>query len=90
MRLVRPVSQCVALPNWDRIAVAKAKRTAAELAELVKAEANQAGIYCFVWICPDAELGWIAIVMAAPSALDHQRRIDVIAEELRTKYELIS
>jgi hypothetical protein len=69
--------------------MAKQQKTAKELEDLLQARARAEGIYCQLSVAPDPAYGWHPTVFATPSnAAAYQLRIEKIASELRTQFDL--
>ena len=67
----------------------KELKSSMELAKLVQAETVRHGMSCDVMISADRDAGWTATALVPPSrAADVQRILDLIANELREKFEL--
>jgi hypothetical protein len=65
------------------------QKTAKELEKLIGDRAAAAGIYCFVKVGPDPAYGWHATAMTDPRrAVDYQGRIEQIAADLQTQFDL--
>jgi hypothetical protein len=73
-----------------RTQMPKEMKTSMELAQLVQAETVRLGMSCDVMISPDRHAGCTATALVPPPsrAADVQRALDLIANELREKYEL--
>jgi hypothetical protein len=69
------------------VTVQKEKKTAQELADMIRAEIDVAGT--FVQVRPDKAYGWHPTVFAGPqNAAALQMEAERIAGRLRTKYDL--
>jgi hypothetical protein len=70
-----------------RAQMKKQQKTAEELAEIIKARMNVAGV--FVAVNPDPAYGWHPTVMSSPNlTVRHQQLAEQIATELRASYDL--
>jgi len=70
--------------------MAKQQKTAKELEDLLQARARAEGIHCQLSVARDPVYGWHPTVFATPSmAAAYQLRVEKIASELRTQFDLM-